>query len=424
MNMSSEDEELSNAQWLFNRCSKVMGLPTTTLNFSVEILHVIKRTDEDDDIEVDLMGAFKETQRDMAFIFEILERADDLRDDNYLCEETLRAIATDAAAITKEEASTNSDEMTDAAAITEDTKMNSKASSNSSSSGEEKEINPEWVCSRCKETIPGEKRYFCHCPECGYLVSKDDGNGSTNPPLSSAEMRQNILNLAEDKIINTSTLDNHGVTYTEEECEILAEVLQKTTTLEVLQLGRSTALRNEKFRNALGQNRTIKELYLHYSGCDDADARALAVALKSNETIHLIDLENNEITDSGAKELVAACLIKKKLAILNCNPVHENDGAMNYTWMYIMESIARKDINTQPSPQQRTSNSSKRHTKERPTYCSPYCLPSNAMQEIMQLAGCKTPPVDCEFISSHLKNLSIAASSEYNIDTDLKVSFK
>lgn len=103
--MSSED--LSNAQWLFNRCSKAqisMGNPLTTLNLCVKILRVIQQSDEDDDINIPLMEAFKDAkQRDVKFIFELCERAGDLRDDDHLSEETLRAVATDAVVNTGEE---------------------------------------------------------------------------------------------------------------------------------------------------------------------------------------------------------------------------------------------------------------------------------------------------------------------------------
>ncbi|KAL7491901.1 hypothetical protein ACHAWT_001150 [Skeletonema menzelii] len=100
------EDELSNAQWLFNRCSKArtsMGTPLTSLELCVKILHVIQHTDEDDDIQIPLMDALKDAkQRDVAFIFELCERAGDLRDDIQLSEEALRAIATDTGGIEEE----------------------------------------------------------------------------------------------------------------------------------------------------------------------------------------------------------------------------------------------------------------------------------------------------------------------------------
>lgn len=100
--MSSED--LSNAQWLFNRCSQTsMGTPLSTLDLCVKILHVIQQSDEDN-IHLSLMEAFKDAkQRDLTLIFELSERAGDLRDDDQLSEETLRTIATDTVANTREE---------------------------------------------------------------------------------------------------------------------------------------------------------------------------------------------------------------------------------------------------------------------------------------------------------------------------------
>ncbi len=92
-------DDMSNAQWLYHRCSKArasMGTPLTTLDLCVKILQVIEKTKEDDDIQIPLMEALKDAkQRDLAFIFELCERAGDLRDDDQLSEEILRAIDAD-----------------------------------------------------------------------------------------------------------------------------------------------------------------------------------------------------------------------------------------------------------------------------------------------------------------------------------------
>ena len=92
-------DDMANAQWLYHRCSKArasMETPLTTLDLCVKILQVIKKTEEDDDIQIPLMEALKDAkQRDVAFIFELCERADDLRDDDQLSEEILQAIAID-----------------------------------------------------------------------------------------------------------------------------------------------------------------------------------------------------------------------------------------------------------------------------------------------------------------------------------------
>jgi hypothetical protein len=294
--------------------------------------------------------------------------------------------------------------------------MNRQASSNVSSPREGQEEGPEWICSRCSDIVPGEKRFFCHCPNCGGLISETDESGGANPSLSAEEMRHNLLNLAKEKIINKMTLNNYGVAYTEEECEILAEVLQKTTTLEILQLDSPAALRNEKFRYALGQNKTIKELHLRQSGCDDEDARVLASVLKSNETIEWIDLSYNEISDSGAKELGAAFLINKKRWDLHGNynmsaPVAETLVHVT-SWCLLHCTFRWNDDKNSNSRRRMHTSRFDNVSVRRPAYCSPYCLPSNAMREIMQLAGCKIPLVDFDF----------ATSSNDNINTDLKVS--
>ena len=98
--MFSDNDGMSNAQWLYQRCSKArasMGTPVTTLELCAKILQVIQKTDEDDDIQIPLMEALKDAkQRDLAFIFDLCERANDLRDDEELSAEALRDIAIDA----------------------------------------------------------------------------------------------------------------------------------------------------------------------------------------------------------------------------------------------------------------------------------------------------------------------------------------
>ncbi len=308
--------------------------------------------------------------------------------------------------------------------------MNMQASSSSSPSEEEQQKDePEWICGRCKGTFPGEKRFYCHCQNCGHLLAKDDESASASRSLSAEEMQQHILNLDKEKIINKVTLDNFGITYTEEECEILAEVLQRTTTLEVLQLDRPTALLHEKFRNALGQNRTIKELYLHRSGCGDVGAKALADVLKSNETIELVDLSHNEISDSGTVELGVAFLINKKSfpkIILEDNyeissPVA--DTLMSKAGIGIDISERRVtpfqfdfysvDRGAATGTAASVGGNNPTVSTTEAAYFSPFCLPSDVLREIMQLAGCEIASVHHDF----------ATSSSVYIDTDLKVSY-
>lgn len=105
-------DDISNALWLYHRCSKArasMGTPLTTLDLCVKILQVVKKT-KDDDIQIPLMEALKDAkQRDLSFIFELCERVGDLRDDDQLSEEMLRTIDADTNNTSKgEEASADS----------------------------------------------------------------------------------------------------------------------------------------------------------------------------------------------------------------------------------------------------------------------------------------------------------------------------
>jgi hypothetical protein len=109
----------------------------------------------------------------------------------------------------------------------------------------------------------------------------------------------------------------------DKDCEILAEVLQKTTTLKTLALDdASGTLRNSKFIEALAKNRTIKTLRLARAWCDDEDAKALAVVLKENSTINNINLFENYI---GAEGAVALAETVKGNATLNTMNLHSNE---------------------------------------------------------------------------------------------------
>src|SRR5210317_527109 len=95
------DDMTNNAKWLYSSCLRArasMWTSLSTLDLCLKIFEVIKETDDEDDIQIPLMEALKDTkQRDVAFIFELCGRAGDLRDDDELTEEALRNIDTEEA---------------------------------------------------------------------------------------------------------------------------------------------------------------------------------------------------------------------------------------------------------------------------------------------------------------------------------------
>eukprot|EP00571_Detonula_confervacea_P007930 CAMPEP_0172313678 /NCGR_PEP_ID=MMETSP1058-20130122/20750_1 /TAXON_ID=83371 /ORGANISM="Detonula confervacea, Strain CCMP 353" /LENGTH=1016 /DNA_ID=CAMNT_0013027375 /DNA_START=84 /DNA_END=3134 /DNA_ORIENTATION=+ len=97
-----EPDEDSNAHWLYRRCSTArttMQTPLSALHLSIKVLRFIKSIDEDaDDIsQMELFNVLKNQgqakKRDLSFVFELCERAIELRDDEEFSEESLRAIA-------------------------------------------------------------------------------------------------------------------------------------------------------------------------------------------------------------------------------------------------------------------------------------------------------------------------------------------
>ena len=103
--------------------------------------------------------------------------------------------------------------------------------------------------------------------------------------------------------------------FTDDDCEILTEVLRITTTLEVLDfVGNSvSALQNSKFIEALSKNHTIKLLDMENGTSYGVEgAKAIAAVLKENSTIENIGLWNN-IGDEGVAALSEALKVNSTL---------------------------------------------------------------------------------------------------------------
>ena len=99
MVLSNDD---SNAQWLYHQCCAArtaMETPLSPLQLAIKVLQFVKSIDEDaDDVnQMELFKFLKEDgkakRRDLSFVFEISERAVELRDDEELTEEALRRVA-------------------------------------------------------------------------------------------------------------------------------------------------------------------------------------------------------------------------------------------------------------------------------------------------------------------------------------------
>jgi len=149
----------------------------------------------------------------------------------------------------------------------------------------------------------------------------DDSEHDDAAPSTGAQMlRKNFSNLVEEKEMRTRSY-GYGLTYTDEEYEILAEVLRKTSTMVHLVLGCATILRNDKFRIALVQNRTITRLYVGNGlslgkNFNINDATALAAVIKENTTLQTIEL-GGRIGDLGAKVVAKALMTNSSLKRLD-----------------------------------------------------------------------------------------------------------
>ncbi|KAL9181637.1 hypothetical protein ACHAXT_010442 [Thalassiosira profunda] len=95
-------DEDSHARWLYRRCAAAraaMETPLSALQLSLVVLQFVQSIDEDaEDVgQMELFQALKgegrAKKRDLSFVFDVIERAVDMRDDEELSEEGLRAIA-------------------------------------------------------------------------------------------------------------------------------------------------------------------------------------------------------------------------------------------------------------------------------------------------------------------------------------------
>jgi len=136
--------------------------------------------------------------------------------------------------------------------------------------------------------------------------------------------REDVPRLAkEDEIYLRNSITN-------EDCEILAEVLQITTTLKALDFDGTSviALQNSKFIEALAKNRTIKLLDLAYCNCSVEGAKGLAAVLKENSTIEKIVWLKDRIGDEGVAALSEALKVNSTLQTLNlCGNDIGDEGA-------------------------------------------------------------------------------------------------
>jgi hypothetical protein len=130
-------------------------------------------------------------------------------------------------------------------------------------------------------------------------------------------VRDNVAILAREREIGIE-----GPTaYTDENLDILAEVIRKTTSLEelVFKKGTGIAIQHDKVIDALANNRTLKTLNLWASYFGDEGAKTVATILKENSTIQSVSLGFNKIGDEGAKAIADALKVNKTLQYIALN---------------------------------------------------------------------------------------------------------
>jgi len=99
--------------------------------------------------------------------------------------------------------------------------------------------------------------------------------------------------------------------------EILVEVLEKSEVLEELNLWSNfIALTDNKFTNALAQNRTLRVLSLGSNQIACEGAKRLADSIKVNQSLQEIHLGDNNMGDDGAKSFADALKVNTTLQVI------------------------------------------------------------------------------------------------------------
>ena len=140
--------------------------------------------------------------------------------------------------------------------------------------------------------------------------------------------RDNVTEVVEKREIRISNIGQFGLSmppYTDDNWDILAEIIRTTASLEKLefQSGTAIALQNDKVAHALANNRTIKTLTLWQKHWDFAyaygnkGAKVVAAILKENSTIEVVHLNKNYIGGKGARAIADSLKHNKSLRYID-----------------------------------------------------------------------------------------------------------
>jgi hypothetical protein len=135
------------------------------------------------------------------------------------------------------------------------------------------------------------------------FVLFDQSESCSNPLLQL--LRENRLDEARQSLSQATLIDLSHSALSDFEFHNLALVLQDTTSVVDLNLSHSvcTGKQLADLIFATAKNQTFSGLDVCECNLNDSDIECIAKALEFNETIQLLDLMSNSITDTGAKVL-------------------------------------------------------------------------------------------------------------------------
>ncbi|KAL3762371.1 hypothetical protein ACHAW5_011112 [Stephanodiscus triporus] len=124
--------------------------------------------------------------------------------------------------------------------------------------------------------------------------------------------------------------------------EVLAEVLEKSTIVEEMNLMMNQiSLSDDKFTDALAQNKSLKILNLYNNSIGVEGTKRLAKAISINTSLKELNLEGAEMGDEGVKHLATALNTNGTLEVLILRGNNINDdGAISIaTYLLFNKSL-------------------------------------------------------------------------------------
>ncbi|CAF1343382.1 unnamed protein product, partial [Didymodactylos carnosus] len=110
--------------------------------------------------------------------------------------------------------------------------------------------------------------------------------------------------------------ENYATKLSQNEKKIIEKLVSTGTTTLNIGYNNISSEGAKAIAEALKTNQTLTTLYMYDNKISDGGAKAIAEALKTNQTLTTLDIRSNNISDEGAKA-IAEALKKNKVCGVN-----------------------------------------------------------------------------------------------------------